>query len=80
MPDEDDRKIIGKRQIDEYSKRKAIYQENKGKIYSVMIGQCTDAMIAKLKGDSNFDLIKHNSDMLGLLGAIKNVDFKVETQ
>ena len=37
-------------------------------------------MIAKLKGDSNFDLIEHNSDMLGLLGMIKKVDFKVETQ
>ena len=37
-------------------------------------------MIAKLKGDSNFDLIEHNSDMLGLLGMIKNVVFKVETQ
>ena len=80
MPDKDDRKIIRKSQIDEYRKRKAIYQENKGKIYSVMIGQCTDAMIAKLKGDSNFDLIEHNSDMLGLLGMIKKVDFKAETQ
>ena len=80
MTDEDDRKIIRKSQIDEYRKRKATYQENKGKIYSVIIGKCTDAMIAKLKGDSNFDLIKHNFDMLGLLGMIKKVDFKVETQ
>ena len=46
----------------------------------VIIGQCTDAMIAKLKGDSNFDLIEHSSDMLGLLGMIKKVAFKVETQ
>ena len=37
-------------------------------------------MIEKLKGYSNFDLIKHNSDMLGLLGMIKKVAFKVETQ
>ena len=37
-------------------------------------------MTAKLKEDSNFDLIEHNSDMLGLLGMIKNVAFKVETQ
>ena len=63
-----------------YRKRKATYQENKGKIYLVVIGQCTDAMIAKLKGDSNFDLIKHNSTMLGLIGMIKKVSFKVETQ
>ena len=33
-----------------------------------------------MKGDSNFDLIEHNCDMLGLLGMIKNVAFKVETQ
>ena len=71
VPDEYDRKIIRKSQIDEYRKRNSTYQENKGKIYSVIIGQCTDAMIAKLKGDSNFDLIEHNSDMLGLLGMIK---------
>ena len=31
VPDEDDRKIIRKSQIDEYRKRKATYQENKGK-------------------------------------------------
>ena len=47
--------------------------------HSVIIGQCTDAMIAKLKGDSNFGLIEHNSGMLGLLGMIKKVAFKVET-
>ena len=80
MPDEDDGKIIRKGQIDEYRKRKATYKEKKGKIYSVIIGQCTDAMIAKLKGDSNFGLIEHNYDMLGLLGMIKKVAFKVETQ
>ena len=71
VPDEDDRKIIRKNQIDEYRKRKATYQENKGKIYSVIIGQWTDAMIAKLKGDPNFDMIEHNSDILGLLQMIK---------
>ena len=80
VPYKDDRKIIRKSQIDEYRKRKGTYQENKGKIYSVIIGQCTDAMIAKLRGDSNFDLIEHNSDMLGLLGMIKKVAFNVETQ
>ena len=37
-------------------------------------------MIANLKGDSNLDLIEHNSDMLRLLGMIKKVAFKVETQ
>ena len=36
VPDKDDRKIIRKIQIDKYIKRKATYQENKGKIYSVM--------------------------------------------
>ena len=80
VPDEDDRKIIRKIQIDKYRKRKATYQENKGKIYSVIIRQCTDAMIAKLKGDSNFDMIEHNYDMMGLLGMIKKVALKVETQ
>ena len=57
VPDKDDRKIIRKSQIYEYRKRKATYQENKGKIYLVIIRQCTDAMIAKLKGDPNFDMI-----------------------
>ena len=37
-------------------------------------------MIAKLKGDPNFDMIELNSDILGLLGMIKKVAFKVETQ
>ena len=60
VPDEDDRKIIRKSQIDDYRKRKATYQENKGKIYSVIIGQCTDNMIAKLKGDPKIDMIEHN--------------------
>ena len=80
VPDEDDRKIIRKSQIDECRKRKATYQENKGKIYSVIIGKCTDAIVSKLRGDPNFDMIERNSYMLGLLGMIKKVAFKVETQ
>ena len=72
VPDKDDRKIIRKSQIDEYRKRKETYQENKGKIYSVIIRQFTDAMIEKLKGDPNFDMIEHNSDMLGQLGMIND--------
>ena len=71
VPDKDDKKIFRKSQIDKYRKRKATYQDNKGKKYSVVIGHCTDAMIAKLKGDSSFDLIGHNYDILGLLGMIK---------
>ena len=80
VPDKDDKKIFRKSQIDKYRKRKATYQENKGKIYLVIIGQCTYAMIRKLKGDSNFDLIEHNSDMMRLLGMIKKLAFKEETQ
>ena len=80
VPDEDDRKIIRKSLIDEYRKRKAAYQENKGKIYLFIIGQSIYAMIATLKGDSNFDLIEHNSDMLRLLGMMKKLAFKIETQ
>ena len=37
-------------------------------------------MMAKLKGDFNFDMTEHNSDMLGLLGMKIKVAFKVETQ
>ena len=35
---------------------------------------------SKTEGRLQFDLIEHNSDMLGLLGMIKNMAFKVETQ
>ena len=40
--------------IDAYINRKWFYEENKGKTYSVVFGQCSDVMWAKLEVTKEF--------------------------
>ena len=67
------------RDIEAYVKRKAIYRQNKSSLYSVVMGQCTDAMKAKLKGISAYSTTDENSDVIELLKLIRQSTFDFQS-
>ena len=71
---------IYKENVKMYVMRKNRYQENKEKLYSVIRGQCSDAMQSKLQSKSRFAEMDEERDCLKLLNEIKAVMFNFETQ
>ena len=51
------------------------YKEDKSQVFSILVGQCSSAMIAKLKGDSAFQGLEKNDDVVGLLKKLKSLAF-----
>ena len=49
-------------------------------LWSIVWGQCTEVMQAKLKADDAFDGLKANSDSLGLIKVIKQLSYNSESQ
>ena len=49
--DEDINKIILTREADAFIKRKTVYCQNTSSMFSVVLGQCTDPLKAKLEGE-----------------------------
>ena len=49
-------------------------------MFSVILGQCTDAMIARLKGQDIFEEVEAESDALCLLKMICGIAFNFESQ
>ena len=71
-------KAIFNKQLDNHFKRENSYRQNRATMSSVVFGQCTDAMRAKLEGDSRFEVIKDNSDVIELLKLIRDIAYDVE--
>lgn len=55
-------------------------KESLGKAYTVIHGQCNDAMKAKLTEATNWKRINSSCDTVGLLKILQSVTHKVETQ
>ena len=49
--------------------------KKKTQMYAVVIGQCSDAMKAKLEANNKFETIKNNRDVIGLLNLIRTVAY-----
>ena len=64
--------ILGK-EIDAYVKWSQQYRQNKAKIYSVALGQCTEATKNCLEGKETFEDINGESDAIRLLLLIKSI-------
>ena len=73
-------KLIFKGQIDQYIRREAILQENMQKAYSLVLGQCTELLRAKLKQSNEWTAVSSAFDVLGLTKLIKSIVFKFDDQ
>jgi hypothetical protein len=72
--------LIFKGQIDQYIKRNALLQENTQKAYSLILGQCTELLRAKMKQSADWATISVVFDVLGLITRIKSIVFKFDDQ
>jgi hypothetical protein len=57
--------------IPQYVKNQANFESESKKLYAVITGQCTEYMLAKLNGLSEFKTIHANKDAIALLKAVK---------
>jgi hypothetical protein len=80
LPDKADAidKRIWEKEIDEYVKRKGKLEENCRKLFSLVLGQCTDYLKAKLESLASYPSMKENFDVFQLIKSVKGVTFKFE--
>ena len=71
--------LLGK-EIDAYVKRSQQYRQNKANIYSVALGQCTEATNNRLEGEETFEDIDGESDAIRLLLLIKSITYSYESK
>ena len=71
--------LILSHEVDAYSKQKNDYCQNKASIFSVVMGQCSDAMKAKLEAYSNYIQISNNSDIIKLLTLLRETSYDYES-
>ena len=71
---------IWEKDVDEFVKRKNYFNENAKTAYSLVWGQCTDAMRAKLEARNDHVTVAANGDVLGLLQNIKDATFNFQNQ
>jgi len=76
----DTEKRIWEKKVDTYVKRESIYEQNLETMYSVILGQCSDAMRAKLESQDEFERIADESDAVELLKLIKGIAFNFQSQ
>ena len=71
---------IFKNEINSYVKRKETLSANIQQAYSLVLGQCTQLMLNKLKCKENWDLIDSNQNVIDLLKEIKSITYNFEEQ
>jgi hypothetical protein len=71
---------IWEKQIDQYVKQLDQRDINIQTLYSLVWGQCTDAMQAKVEATSRFNTISANNDGIELLKTIKQVSYNFQSQ
>lgn len=73
-------KRIWEKQVDQYVKRMDQLGTNITALYSLVWGQCTDAMQAKVKAANGFASAAADRDGLELLKLLKDISFNFESQ
>ena len=71
---------IWEKKEDTYVKRENIYEQNIENMSSVIVGQCTDAMHAKLESQDQFEQVSDDSDAIKLLRMIRDIAFNFQSQ
>ena len=57
----------------QYSKALERYKENKGKAFVIILGQCTDKLLNRLKAHEKYTKLYDDDDVVGLLDLIKQL-------
>ena len=62
---------VYREEVKNFVKRKSTLQDNMSKIHSLLWGQCSEPMRAKVKAMLAFEVVKEKMDMIGLLDLIR---------
>ena len=68
-------KLLLRKETDTYVKRSQQYRQNKAKIYSVDLGQCTEAMNNRLEGEETYKDINGESGVIHILLLIMRITY-----
>jgi hypothetical protein len=71
-------RCIWERRVDEYVKRNNKLTENRETAFSLVVGQCTEYMVAKLEGLIEYTDIKDNFDVIKLFNAVKGLTYQLD--
>ena len=71
-------KRIWEKEVDEYVKQKTKLTENMKKAFSLIHGQCTEYLRAKLEALPNWTVIKQDYDVLALIKAIQGLTYSFD--
>jgi hypothetical protein len=71
---------IWEKEVDMFVKQRETYNNNKCALYSVVWGQSSEAMQAKIKSDDEYEAMHADSDSLRLIKVIKGIAYKFESQ
>jgi hypothetical protein len=74
------KKRMWEKRVDELIKRENKLKENCQMAYSLVIGQCTAYMRAKLEAVVGYRGMESRSDLIGLIKTIKGLSFQFEGQ
>ena len=66
--------------LDMFVKRESTYRQNKVAMLSVALGQCSEAMKAKLESENMYDKISNDGDVIALLKLIRSIAFDYESK
>ena len=72
-------KDIYRENIKAYTKYNRALTRSAKKLYSLVLGQCTESLRAKMKGKEDWKKIDDKRDSVELLRMIKEIAFKVDT-
>jgi hypothetical protein len=71
---------IWEKEVDEYVKRKTCLQENLKTLYSLVLGQCTDVVLAKLEASDTYNKMLEEADSIKLLKEIRALVYNFQSQ
>jgi hypothetical protein len=71
---------IWEKEVDGYVKRKMYLQENLKTIYSLVLGQCTDVVLAKLEASNTYNKMSEEADSIRLLKEICALVYNFQSQ
>ena len=72
--------ILFSKKLDAHIRREEILLDNVKKVYSLILGQCTELLQSKLKQQDTWATVSGDLNSIGLLGLIKTITFKFEDQ
>jgi hypothetical protein len=64
--------------VDEFIKREKKLKENYQAAYSLVLGQCTEYMRAKLEAVAGYNNMDSSSDLIELIKMIKGLSYQFE--